>query len=220
MPKPGRRRARGVAAPATGPGGPLPPGVRRRRLAAAFSLILLLGLARLTIPRVAAEAYPAAAPGRVIAPRLILGPTPTDTELQHLAESIRMGGVINVGTPSVAERATAISLHLAYLFMPIPPGGYPTWPQLRVLVSFMRLHTRAGDYVYLHDCDCDDGRAASTAAMLLATDGASGRGSTATGLGSTDRAQRQAIRQLDSAMRPGHDPLPGNPYSAARRDTW
>jgi hypothetical protein len=220
MRKPARRGARGVATPAIGPGGPLPRGVRRRRLTAAFSLVLLLVVARFMIPRVAAEAYPATGPGRLVAPGLIVGPEPTDTDLQQLTESTRIGGVVNVGSPSVAEQATATALHLAYLRIPVPTGGYPTWPQLRVLVSFMRFHTMRGDSVYLQDCDCNDGQAAPTAAMLLIMDGTSWRGSTTAGLGSMDRAQRQAIRQLDSALQPGRGPLPGNPYSAARRDTW
>ena len=136
--------------------------------------------------------------------------------------------MVNLGAPSVAEQVTAAALHLAYLRLPVPLGGALTWRQLRVLVLFMRIHTTKGDSVYLHD-DTGDGRAATAAAMLLMLRGES-RGATAAGVGSTGAeaeaeagsgaAQRVAIRQLGSALRPGHGPLPGNPYSAARRQSW
>ena len=67
--------------------------------------------------------------------------------------------------------------------------------------------------MYLHD-DTGDGRAATAAAMLLMLRGESRYGAIA-GVGSTGfgTAQQLAIRQLGSALRPGHGPLPGNPYS-------
>jgi hypothetical protein len=206
--------------PAIGPGGPLPRRVRRRRFAAAFVLLLLLGLAKLEIPRAAAEAYFAAGPGRIVVPGLVVGVAPGDGDLEQLADSARIGGVVNLGAPSVAEQVTAAALHLAYLRLPVALGGAPTWRQLRVLVLFTRIHTTKGDSVYLHD-DTGDGRAASAAVMLLMLRGESRYGTVA-GLGSTGfgAAQRLAVRQLGSALRPGHGPLPGNPYSAARRDSW
>jgi hypothetical protein len=205
--------------PAIGPGGPLPRRVRRRRVAAAFALLLLLGVAKLEIPR-AAEAYSAAGAGRLAVPGLVVGSAPSDADLKQLADSGQIGGVVNLGSPSFAEQVTAAALHLAYLHLPVPRGGAPTWRQLRVLVLFMRIHTTKGDSVYLHD-DTGDGRAATAAAMLLMLRGESRYGTVA-GVGSTGSgaAQRLAIRQLDSALRPGHGPLPGNPYSAARRDSW
>jgi hypothetical protein len=205
--------------PAIGPGGPLPRRVRLRRVAAALVLLLLLGVAKLEIPR-AAEAYSAAGPGRLVAPGLVVGAAPGDADLEQLADSGEIGGVVNLGAPSVAEQVTAAALHLAYLHLPVPLGGAPTWRQLRVLVLFMRIHTTKGDSVYLHD-DTGDGRAATAAAMLLMLRGESRYGTVA-GVGSTGfgTAQRLAIRQLGSALRPGHGPLPGNPYSAARRDSW
>jgi hypothetical protein len=205
--------------PAIGPGEPLPRRVRRRRIAAALVLLLLLGVAKLEIPR-AAEAYSAAGPGRLVVPGLVEGVAPNDADLEQLADSGQIGGVVNLGAPSVAEQVTAAALHLAYLHLPVPRGGAPTWRQLRVLVLFMRIHTTKGDSVYLHD-DTGDGRAATAAAMLLMLRGESRYGTVA-GVGSTGfgAAQRLAIRQLGSALRPGHGPLPGNPYSAARRDSW
>jgi hypothetical protein len=211
--------------PAIGPGGSLPRRVRRRRVAAAFVLLLLLGVAKLEIPR-AAEAYSAAGPGRLVVPGLVVGAAPSDVDLEELADSGQFGGVVNLGAPSVAEQVTAAALHLAYLHLPVPRGGAPTWRQLRVLVLFMRIHTTKGDSVYLHD-DTGDGRAATAAAMLLMLRGefrygtVAGVGSTGSGSGSgSGSAQRLAIRQLGSALRPGHGPLPGNQYSAARRESW
>jgi hypothetical protein len=70
--------------------------------------------------------------------------------------------------------------------------------------------------VFLHD-ETGDGRAAMPAVMSLLLRGESGDGTVAGGGAS---AQRPAIRQLGEAMRPGRGPLPGNPASAARRDSW
>jgi hypothetical protein len=206
--------------PAVGPGGALPPRIRRRRIAAAFVLLLLLGAAKSEIPHVAAEARFAAGPGRLVVPGLVVGSAPTDADLLQLSESVKIGGVVNLGAPSVAEQVTAAALHLAYLRLPVPLGGALTWRQLRVLVLFMRIHTTKGDSVYLHD-DTGDGRAATAAVMLLMLRDESSHGAVA-GVGSTSfgDAQRLAIRQLSSALRPGHGPLPGDPYSAARRDSW
>jgi hypothetical protein len=206
--------------PSIGPGGPLPPRIRRRRIAAALVLLLLLGVAKSEIPRAAAEAYTAAGPGRQVVPGLVVGASPSDGDLLQLADSGQIGGVVNLGAPSVAEQVTAAALHLAYLRLPVPLGGAPSWRQLRILTFFMRIHTTKGDLVYLHD-DTGDGQAATAAAMLLMLRGES-RSGTVAGVGSTGSgaAQRLAIRQLGSALRPGHGPLPGNPYSAARRQPW
>ena len=220
MHEPGGQGGRGNLTPAIGPGGSLPHRVRRRRYAAIVVLLLLLGLAKSQIPRAAAEAYLAAGPGTPVVPGLVIGPAPGDGDLQQMAGSARIGGVVNLGSPSVAEQVTAAALHLAYLRIPVPLGGAPTWRQLRVLVVFMRIHTTGGDYVYLHD-DTGDGRAATAAVMLLMLRSGSWHG-TVTGVGATGCgcAQRLAIRQLGSALRPRHGVLPGNPYSAARRDSW
>ena len=205
--------------PAVGAGGSLPRRTRRRRIGAALVLLLLLGLAKAEIPRVAAEAYFAAGAG-LVAPGLVVGTAPADGDLEALADSGQFGGVVNLGSPSVAEQVTAAALHLAYLRLPVPPGGAPTWRQLRVLVLFMRIHTTKGDSVYVHD-DTGDGRAATAAAMLLMLRGESRSGAVAavgsTGLGA---GQRLAVGRLGSALRPGHGPLPGNPYSAARGFSW
>ena len=206
--------------PAVGPGGSLPPRIRRRRIGAALVLLLLLGVAKAEIPRAAAEAYFAAGAGQLVVPGLVVGTVPSDGDLEQLADSDQFGGVVNLGAPSVAEQVTAAALHVAYLRLPVPLGGAPTWRQLQDLVFFMRIHTTKGDSVYLHD-DTGDGRAATAAVMLLMLRGES-RSGTVAGVGSTGfgTAQRLAIRQLGSALRPGHGPQPGNPYSAARRDAW
>ena len=74
--------------------------------------------------------------------------------------------------------------------------------------------------MYLHD-DTGDGRAATAAVMLLMLRGESGNGAVAAaGSAGSGAARRLAIRQLGSALRPGHGPLPGNPYAAARRFSW
>ena len=206
--------------PAVGAGGSLPRRSRRRRIGAALVLLLLLGLAKAEIPRVAAEAYFAAGVGRLVVPGLVVGAAPSDGDLEQLADSGQFGGVVNLGAPSVAEQVAATSLHLAYLRLPVPLGGAPTWRQLQDLVLFMRIHTTKGDSVYLHD-DTGDGRAATAAVMLLMLRGESRSGAVA-GAGSTGvgAAQQLAIRQLGSALRRGHGPLPGSPYSVARRYSW
>jgi hypothetical protein len=215
----GRRSVTGPM-PAVGPGGSLLPRIRRRRIGAALALLLLLGVAKAEIPRVAAEAYFAAGAGRLVVPGLVVGTAPSDGDLQQLADSDQFGGVVNLGAPSVAEQVTAGALHLPYLRLPVTLGGAPTWRQLRDLVLFMRIHTTKGDSVYLHD-DTGDGRAATAAVMLLMLRGESRYGAVA-GVGSTGfgATQQLAIRQLGSVLRPGHGPLPGNPYSAARRYSW
>ena len=109
---------------------------------------------------------------------VITRPAPSDGDLQQLADSAQIGGVVNLGAPSVAEQVAAAALHLAYLRLPVPLGGAPTWRQLRVLVLFMRIHTTKGDSVYLHD-DTGDGRAATAAAMLLMLRGQSRYGTIA-----------------------------------------
>ena len=74
--------------------------------------------------------------------------------------------------------------------------------------------------MYLHD-DTGDGRAATAAEMLLMLRGESSYGTVA-GAGATGCgcAQRLAISRLGTALRPGHGPLPGNPYAGARLESW
>ena len=73
--------------------------------------------------------------------------------------------------------------------------------------------------MYVHD-DTGDGRAVTAAAMLLMLRGSTGADAGSGAGAGSGAAQRLAIRQLSSALRPGHGPLPGNPYSAARRESW
>ena len=74
--------------------------------------------------------------------------------------------------------------------------------------------------MYLHD-DTGDWPAATAAAMLLMLRGES-RSGTVAGVGSTGVRRPPATGDppVDSALRPGHGPLPGDPYSAARRYSW
>ena len=84
----------------------------------------------------------------IVAPGLLMGGAPSDADLQDLAADFRVDGVVNLASPSVAEQATAASLHQAYLYLPVAPDAAPTLAQLRHLARFMRRHTAGGASVY------------------------------------------------------------------------
>ena len=90
--------------PAIGPGGPLPRRVRRRRVAAAFVLLLLLGVAKLEIPR-AAEAHLAAGPGRLVVTGLVVGAAPSDLDLEELADT---GQIMTLSASRIPARVPRI----------------------------------------------------------------------------------------------------------------
>jgi hypothetical protein len=152
--------------PAIGLGGRLPRRALVRRYALALALILLLGVAKVLIAPGTVNVVSMISPDRVVLPGLMIGGAPTDTELQELAADLGVDGVVNLGAPSVAEQATATSLHQAYLYLAVPPDGTPTGAQLRLLAGFVRRYTERGAWVYLHD-DVTGGRAVTAAAMLL-----------------------------------------------------
>src|SRR5450759_4549045 len=116
--------------PAIGTGGRLPRKVLIRRSAVALGLIVLLGLAKLLVSHLETGGDSLSAPSRVVAAGLDIGGAPSDYDLQALAASFRVDGVVNLGTPSVAEQVTAASLHQGYLYLAVAPGGAPTRAQL------------------------------------------------------------------------------------------
>jgi hypothetical protein len=155
--------------PLIGTAGQLPRRTLAGRGAIALVLVLLLALAKLGVSRLAARAG-TERPGQAMTAGLILGGPPTDVELEELTLSARVDGVISLGAPSIAERVTAGSLHLAYLYLAMPPGGLPARSQLHVLAGFIREHTAKGGTVYMND-DGSEGLALTTAAMLAMTRG-------------------------------------------------
>jgi hypothetical protein len=161
--------------------------------------------------------------GQMVAPGLDIGGEPEDYQVQAMAGSYQVDGLVNLLGPSVAEQVTAASLHLGYLDLDVASGAAPTWTQLQTLAGFMRTHTRNGDSVYVHD-DVGGGRAVVTACMLLLLRGdswATVRGDvTAQTLSALSPAETQAVDQLRSALAARGKSLAGNPYSKARIDRW
>jgi hypothetical protein len=209
--------------PAIGVGGRLPRPVLIRRSAVAIGLLVLLVLAKLLVSHLETGPPALTAPSRVVATGLDIGGAPSDQDLEYLAASLRVDGVVNLGGPSVAEQVTAASVHQSYLSLAVPPGAAPTWGQLRVLAGFMRRRTVDGGSVYLHD-DVGGGRAVAAADMLLLLRGeawpAVSRGMTTAELRSLSNGQLLAINQLISGLDPiGPAPV-GTPYAAARLDPW
>ena len=213
--------------PAIGGGGRRARKVLIWQAAIAIALVLVLGIAKQVVA--AREVGPdplSTLGGGTVTPGLDIGGVPQDYQLQALAASYHVDGVVSLSGPSVAEQVTAASLRLGYLVLTVPPGAAPTWTQLWTLAGFMRTHARDGDDVYVHD-DIGGGRAVATACMLLLLRGSSWASVqqhvTAPALGSLSQRQAQAIRQLISALqlrgRPGQ-PGQRNPYSNARIDPW
>lgn len=211
--------------PAIGGGGRLPRKSLLRRGAAALALILLLGLAKEVVAAretglVSLNAIPG---GRSVTGSLKIGSAPTDMDLQALAATYQVDGVVNLGAPNVAEEATADSLHQSYLPLPVAGGAAPTWGQLQTLLKFMHKHIAAGKTVYVHD-DEGGGRVVATSDMLLLLRGDAwstvSRGMMAEERRWLSNGQLQAINELISALHANHHPLPGNPYAAARLTPW
>lgn len=211
--------------PAIGGGGRIPRKALIWQGVIALALVLLLGAAKHLVAAREVGSGPLGelAGGRAAAAGLDFGGEPQDFELEALADSYRVDGVVRLQAPSVAEQATAASLHLGYLLVTVAPGAAPTWPQLETLVSFMRAHAGNGDFVYLHD-DVGGGRAVATACMLLLLRGSSWeavqRDMTAPALSTLSPRQRQAVTQLVSALQSHGRSLAGNPYAKARTDPW
>ena len=212
--------------PAIGLGGRLTRWSLARRYAVALTVLILLGLGKVAIQQKEISVNEVAASDHVVAPGLVIGPVPTDTDLQQLQLGLQVDGVINLAGPSVAESATVASLHQAYLFLPLTSGTAPTLAQLRELAGFVRQYRERGAWVYMHD-DTGGARAATTAAMLLLLDGqtwaAMSAQLTPAGLGSLDARQRLALEELRSALHPAgpqNRQASRNPYAAARVEPW
>lgn len=212
--------------PAIGGGGRLRRKVLVQRSAIAFGLILLLGLTKHVVAsrEVGPHSLSALPGGRPVAVGLDIGGIPTDYDLQALADSYGVDGVVNLSGASAAEQVATASLHQKYLHLDVASGKAPTWIQLRTLISFMQSYGSRGRTVYLHD-DIGGAGAVATADMLLLIRGetwsAISQGMTAPEKRSLNRNQLQAIRYLISALSyPNHDVSPGNPYTAARVHQW
>jgi hypothetical protein len=210
-----------LGAPAVGEGGRLPRRQLVRRLLAALLLLALLGAAKVFVSARESGSFTLGAlpGGHLVAPGLVIGGTPQDTDLQTLADSYAVAGVINLAGPSVAEQVTTAALHQSYLNLPLAPGTAPTWPQLAALAAFMRAHGTAGHVVYLHDT-VGGGQAVTAADMLLLLRGESAtaisRDMTTAELQSLDASQRRAIRELAAALAgPGRGSR-ANPYASAQ----
>ena len=211
--------------PAIGGGGRLPRKALIWQGVIALALVLLLGVAKHLVAagEVGSDPLSELAGGQVAAAGLDFGGAPQDFELEALAASYRVDGVVRLQAPSVAEQATAASLHVGYLLLTVPPGAAPTWPQLETLASFMRAHAGHGDFVYLHD-DVGGGRAVATVCMLLLLRGSTWAAvqqeMTAPALSTLSERQEQAVKQLISALQSHGRHLAGNPYAKARTDPW
>jgi hypothetical protein len=223
VPETGRPRWPARLSPAVGAGGRLPRRVRLRRSAVAVTLILLLGLAKILVAQGIIKVSSTRPAVDTVAAGLLIGGTPSDSDLGDLAADFRVGAIVNLDAPSVAEQVTAASLHQGYLYLPLLPDASPTWAQLRELASFMRVHTAGGASVYLHD-DVGGGRTVATAAMLLLLRGqtwpAVSAEITSAEMKSMCDCQQRAIKRLRSALHRNGHLSAGNPYADARLDPW
>ena len=191
--------------PAIGAGDALPGHIRLRRGAVVLTLILLLGVAKVLVSNGVIQVSSPRPAVQTIVPGLFVGGTPSDSDLQNLADGYRVDAVVNLDAPSVAEQVTAASLHQGYLYLPLSPGTSPTTAQLRDLAGFMRKYTARGNWVYLHD-DVGGGRAVVTAAMLLLLRGqtwsAMSAAITTAALDLLSKGQLLAVRQLEDGLHP------------------
>jgi hypothetical protein len=194
-----------VLNPAIGAGDALHGRIRLRRGAVVLTLILLLGVAKVLVSKGVIQVSSPRPAIQAIVPGLFIGGTPSDSDLQNLADSYRVDAVVNLDAPSVAEQVTAASLHQGYLYLSLSPGMSPTTAQLRDLAGFMRKYTAKGNWVYLHD-DVGGGRAVTTAAMLLLLRGqtwsAMSAEITTAGLDSLSDGQRLAVKRLEDGLHP------------------
>src|ERR1700727_1474008 len=191
--------------PTIGAGDALPGHIRHRRGAVVFTLILLLGVAKVLVSNGVIQVSSPRPAVQTIVPGLFVGGTPSDSDLQNLADGYRVDAVVNLDAPSVAEQVTAASLHQGYLYLSLSPGMSPTTAQLRDLAGFMRMYTAKSNWVYLHDA-VGGGRAVTTAAMLLLLRGqtwsAMSTEITTAGLDSLSDGQRLAVKQLEDGLHP------------------
>ncbi len=211
--------------PAIGGGGRLPRKILACQCAVALVLILLLGVAKhvVTARESGPDPLSALTGGHTVTLGLDIGGVPTDYDIQALAASYRVDGVVNLTEPDVAEQVTAASLHLSYMRLAVAPGAAPTLAQLHMLANFMRSYAVGDAYVYLHD-DSGGGRVVATACMLLLSRGtawpAVRQEMTAGELRSLSDGQSRAIEELISALHSNGRSLSDNPYSSARVHPW
>ena len=212
--------------PVVGGGGRLPRHTLIWRVALAVTVVVLLVTAKFGVSHGIIKVRTEVPPSHAVTAGLLVGPEPSDSDLRQLASALGVDGVVNLSAPSVAEQATAASLHQGYLSLPLPSEASPSWPQLRRLAGFMRTYTERGRSVYVHD-DVGGGRAVVTAAMLLLVRGqawpAVSAKLTRGELKTLCDCQWRDLGRLRSALRQaGHKgrKLAGNPYVAARLDPW
>jgi hypothetical protein len=212
--------------PMLGGGGRLPRQTLIRRGAVAVALAAALLAAKLGVSHGVIKVRTLIPPSHAVAAGLLVGAAPSDADLQQLAEEFHVDGVVNLSAPNVAEQATAASLHLGYLHLPLADQQSPTWPDLQKLAGFMRAYTAGSANVFIHD-DAGGGRAVVTAAMLLLLRGqawpAVSAELTSDELGSLCDCQRRAIGRLVLALHPSgstNRSLAHDPYAAARLDPW
>jgi hypothetical protein len=157
-----------------------------------------------------------------VAPGLLRGGSPDDVGLQALASTLNVDGVINVGGPSVLEKATADFLGEAYLHENVAAGQAPSTTQLQAMADFLRRHTREGQVVYLHD-GSDGGRAVVTAGMLLLVRGWSWSAMTKTmatwDWAQLDASQVTALHDVEAVLTAKHPPADKR-YSRLRTVPW
>ena len=213
------------ARPAIGGGGRQPRKVLRWQAAIALLLIIvLLGLKHFVASRaVGVNALAALPAGNQVAAGLDIGGIPTDDQLEGLASSYGVNGIVNLTAPSVGEQATCAYLKLPYMHALVATGTAPSLAQLRTLASFMRSHTSGDAHVFLHDAG-GGGVAVTTAGMLLLMKGDSWplvQQELSSGeIASLSDAQRQAITELTSALQAQGQPIRGNPYSGVETGSW
>lgn len=211
--------------PAIGGGGRLSRKVLVWQGVVALVLILLLGVTKHVVAarEIGPDPLSALPGGRTVTVGLYIGGVPTDDDLQALAASYGVRGVVNLSGPNIAEQVTTASLHLGYMRLAVAPSAAPTWTQLHMLANFMRSYTSRGDSVYLHD-DVGGGGAVATAGMLLLLRGETWptvqQAMTTAELRSLSNSQSRAIEQLISALHSSDQSRPGNPYSGAWIDRW
>jgi hypothetical protein len=212
--------------PAIGGGGRQPRKVLGWQAAIGVLLIVLLIVVKQAVAaRETGGSNPLASlpGGQTVTAGLDIGGAPTDYDLQGLAGSYQVDGVVNLTGPDVAEQVAVASLQLGYIRQTISPGAAPTLTQLRALGGFMHSYAARGYYVYLHD-DAGGGRAVAAAAMLLLLRGGSWpairEDFSAGELMSLSPGQSRAIGQLASALRSPGRSRPGNPYSGAKLVPW
>ena len=213
------------ARPAIGGGGRQPRKVLRWQAAIALLLIIvLLGLKHFVASRAVGVNPLSALPGgNQVAAGLDIGGIPTDDQLEGLASSYGVDGVVNLTAPSVGEQVTCAYLKVSYMHAMVADGSAPTLAQLRALASFMRSRTSGDAHVFLHDGG-GGGVAVATASMLLLMKGESWplvQQELSSGeIASLTDAQRRSITELTSALEAQGQPVRGNPYSGVETGSW